>query len=606
MVRKSKTIGGMGAPGSLPAAPGAFSAVAAVAAWKGNLLVVSVSATPPSPMGTTAGAHLYYEDPDQSAGSTLKLDGTTALDGSSLIQGNWAPEDQGQYPYIAAEQPWTFTIADPLPGTSIRVYVQAYGTNFDPVPVRCGQAGATPSSTFTVPPYTAKEGSGVEYEPLVGGITADYPLKQGATMTDQVVTGKKETPVAVYVDLSNLASLPHDFAFAVIGVWDNDPTAAQMIFGAPMSAVGADNMVPLAVQDSVTVPHSFLLDTPTTVRGLTLFAVSLRLISPRAPTTTAYVAGKTPRPGGKATEQWNTIVPGVTPSVHIEVGTTAGTTDFGSALTGSFSSEFHVVNGVWTMEHVDMSKASNLSSQFAMIGDVQTVTNLAANLIVTGELQIGGGANRMSLVKQFDALTGNTLTGIIGDDRPSAANPNGTGFFGAWFKGPFGVGGPDPLHPNFWADSVGNVFITNAWIAGNLIVGSVGSASYASISGVAATFNGTVQCSQLAAGTINAKISITAPIINGATINASFINGDGGSITVSNSMNIGATTIFGPYSNEYGSHSTTLYTPTIKADQFHTTDNVAGATETMDVTVGGGVWRLFFVNGLYTKHTVVA
>ena len=217
-------------------------------------------------------------------------------------------------------------------------------------------------------------------------------------------------------------------------------------------------------------------------------------------------------PHGTAGIQRNTIVPGVTPAVHITVGTTTGVADMAAAMVGSYSSEFCVdqATGLWTMSSIDMTKAANLSSQFAIKGGLQTITNLAADLIVTGELQVGGGG-RMSLIKQFDALTGLVLTGLIGDDRVGPLNPNGSGFYGAWFKGPFGVGGT-PGQPAFGTDSSGNAFFHNVQISGSLIVGQVSQASYAGNSGTATSaetattalnYAGTIQCSQLTAGTIS-------------------------------------------------------------------------------------------------------
>ena len=542
VIRKAITTGGMGMPGGggggTPVAPNPFTIESITAAWSGEVLTVSVQATAPSPIGTTVGGHVYVEDPDQSLTTGLNLTGATPLDGTSLLQGNWNPEDYGQFPFDANQQPWQFTIAEAIPGTSIRVYVQAYSANSDPAPVEYGQTGATPSATFTVPPFVAKVGSGVEYEPLAAGITADYPLKSGSTLTDQNVTGKLETPVAVYVDLSNFAGgVPRRYVFSIIGVWDNDPQANLITFAGPLTAadLGQSGMVALSSPDVVTVPHSFLIDTPKTVMGLTLFVLSGMAISPvssgRGTNPTTSLATRPPAAGvNTTTYRWNSIVPGVTPSAHIQVGTTAGTVDLGSALVGSFSDEFYLLDGVWTMRNVDMTKATGLSSQFAIVGDLQTITNLSANLIITGELQIGGGGQHMSLIKQFDALTGAVLTGLIGDDRQSPSNPSGSGFYGAWFKGPFGVGGT-PAQPAFGADSNGNAYFHNVQISGLLIVGPVSSANVAGTANSAASLSGTISCAQLEANTVAAQISLSAPqIIGGSIVGTSLTINTGSSL----------------------------------------------------------------------------
>ena len=198
--------------------------------------------------------------------------------------------------------------------------------------------------------------------------------------------------------------------------------------------------------------------------------------------------------------------------------------DLGSALVGSFSDEFYLLDGVWTMRNVDMTKATGLSSQFAIVGDLQTITNLSANLIITGELQIGGGGQHMSLIKQFDALTGAVLTGLIGDDRQSPSNPSGSGFYGAWFKGPFGVGGT-PAQPAFGTDSNGNAYFHNVQIDGSLIVGNpvpsarvAGTAATANTANSAASLSGTISCAQLQANTVAVNVGLQAPVINAGQI----------------------------------------------------------------------------------------
>ena len=640
MGRASK-IAGISAPGSgggsTPATPNPFTVASITAAWSGEVLTVSVQVTPPSPLGTTVGGHVYVEDPDQSLTTGLNLTGATPLDGTSLLQGNWNPEDYGQFPFDASQQPWQFTIAEAIPGTSIRVYVQAYSANSDPAPVEYGQTGATPSATFTVPPFVAKVGSGVEYEPLANGITADYPLNPGSTLTDQNITGKLETPVAVSVDLSNFAGgVPRGYVFSIIGVWDNDPQANLITFAGPLTAadLGQTGLVALSSPDAVTVPHSFLIDTPKAVMGLTLFVLSGMAISPgssgRSTNPTTSLATRPPAAGvNTTTYRWNSIVPGVTPSVHIEVGTTAGTVDLGSALAGSFSDEFHLVNGVWTMNNVDLSKATNLGSEFAIVGNLLKLDSVDAKLIISGQLQIGG-AGRMSLIKQFDALTGTVLTGLIGDDRQSPSNPSGSGFYGAWFKGPFGVGGT-PAQPAFGTDSNGNAYFHNVQIDGSLIVGNpvpsarvagtAATAGSANTANSAASLTGTISCAQLQANTVALNVGLQSPVIEaaqifGVTIVGATITGtisitspviNGGVINVSDLMQIGPTTVYATASAEYGSYGTTMYTPTLRADTFLVgPGRTHGATEDVTVAIsGGGIWQLHFHSGIYTGHSVV-
>lgn len=119
-------------------------------------------------------------------------------------------------------------------------------------------------------------------------------------------------------------------------------------------------------------------------------------------------------------------------------------------LVAAVGSEFHFVGGDLLMNHIDMSKATNLSAQFSLVGSTQTINNLSANLLISGLLQIGGGTNKVSLAKFFDTAGTPQLMGFIGDDS------GGSGYVGAWFRR-CGVGGPNPLSPNFFTDAAGNV-----------------------------------------------------------------------------------------------------------------------------------------------------
>jgi hypothetical protein len=131
-------------------------------------------------------------------------------------------------------------------------------------------------------------------------------------------------------------------------------------------------------------------------------------------------------------------------------------------LTGNLvfngSTEFTFTGGVVTMLHVDLSKATNFSTQFSVGSGALTITGRGADVIVAGLLQIGNG--KVSEAKFFD---GASLYGFIGADS--------SGYTGAWFKR-CGIGGPDPLHPAFFADSNGNVAISGSLISGGTIASS--------------------------------------------------------------------------------------------------------------------------------------
>jgi hypothetical protein len=177
-----------------------------------------------------------------------------------------------------------------------------------------------------------------------------------------------------------------------------------------------------------------------------------------------------------------------------------------------------------------MSKATNLSSQFVITGGKTTITNLAASVITTGALQVGG-SGMASQVRIFD--TGSNLIGFVGDDSGSS------GYVGAWFKR-CGIGG-SPLSPGMYADYNGNVvantlYITNSggstgWIGSNagytgawfktVMIGgtSPGSAK------IIADINGNLGISgNLITGTIS-SVTITATTITGTNISGGSISG---------------------------------------------------------------------------------
>jgi hypothetical protein len=475
-------------------------------------LQITIPATAPG--GTAQGGHIYVENPDQSSNPSVLLDGTTPLDGTYYPQGTWTPQDFGQHP--TAGLPWTITIPDASPGQQIRVYVQAYSDQVDAAPIQAGLASETPSALVRVPEYQAdKVGNGLEYEPNV-------KLVSVTKLPDVNNTGKLRTPIAVKVDTAVIGNpAPDGWACEVLMVWDADPD--QDLQSPAKIATGTFSFEEIeryagilpAGADEINDPHTLALDTPTSLLGLTIYVRSLKILS------------QTSARGGAAETTRNrylrnTVVPGVTPSAHITMGTTSGTVDMSAAALDSFSDEFHVVDGEWQMRNVDMSKASRLSDQFAYDSTtgVQKIVNLAAELIITGQLQVGGqvGRSRPPLFKGFD-LSGN-LMWVMGDDRATPSNPGGSGYIGAWFKGPFAVGGTNPFSPKMFCDSAGNMAIS-----GSLIVGAVGSANSANI---AVTINGTIQANQVSAGQFNGlALQLTKNGVT-TTIDNIFDSGDGG------------------------------------------------------------------------------
>ena len=125
----------------------------------------------------------------------------------------------------------------------------------------------------------------------------------------------------------------------------------------------------------------------------------------------------------------NTIQGGVTPSITISVGNTAGVLNLTKADSSTFSSEFQISGGVFK------------------------VLNLSAATVTTGNLQVGGGGSKVPQMKIFDTFS--SLIGFIGDDT------GGSGYVGAWFK-QARVGGTSPSTAPLQADTSGNVTLVGA------------------------------------------------------------------------------------------------------------------------------------------------
>jgi hypothetical protein len=120
------------------------------------------------------------------------------------------------------------------------------------------------------------------------------------------------------------------------------------------------------------------------------------------------------------------------------------------------SNEFHIdASGKWAMNTIDMAKAANLSTQFTLVGNKQTITALDAGTIITGQFQVGGGGNKVSEMKVFD--TSGALIGWIGDDSANS------GYVGGWLKRLL-IGGTSPAGAPLFADASGNVVATTLYI----------------------------------------------------------------------------------------------------------------------------------------------
>src|SRR5229473_415485 len=120
---------------------------------------------------TGKGVHAYLEYPDQSAATGFSLNGTTALDGTSQIGGEWKVQDLGQFADDGTGAIVLTGISAPSETINLRIYLVAYANNVDPKLVRATATGPSPSAvvTITPPPVFAL---GEEYAKIVATIGA--------------------------------------------------------------------------------------------------------------------------------------------------------------------------------------------------------------------------------------------------------------------------------------------------------------------------------------------------------------------------------------------------------------------------------------------------
>jgi hypothetical protein len=170
--------------------------------------------------------------------------------------------------------------------------------------VQAGLAGATPSTTFTLSPLVSNA--------LVAGtnVTVTSGIVSATVLATDSTTGILMWPVLVTV-ATVPSTIPGWCAQLVITWQGADPTvpANQTVVSGVFSAAGTVYGSP----DKIATPHSFAI-TSNTIQALTIWVQS-GLVNAAG----AYV--------------WNNIVPGITPSCVVTVGSANGYTINGVAIT---------------------------------------------------------------------------------------------------------------------------------------------------------------------------------------------------------------------------------------------------------------------------------
>jgi hypothetical protein len=160
--------GGGGVPGQAP--PVSIGTPPAPIPRETDLVEVDVPYTvnPAATPQTYSGCTVYIEDPDMSSGAQAPLDGSTSLDGSAQVSGQWNPlRDQDTH-----KSPVAVLIPEGVVDRTVRIYLAAFGPNSTAQLVRANDTTQTPtpSVVVTIPAVSSTYVSGMEVAWLVTNV----------------------------------------------------------------------------------------------------------------------------------------------------------------------------------------------------------------------------------------------------------------------------------------------------------------------------------------------------------------------------------------------------------------------------------------------------
>jgi hypothetical protein len=162
---------GTGGSGGVPGeAPPVTITGSKVIARETDLVEVDVTYTvnAAATSATYSGCAVYIEDPDISSGAEAPLDGSTTLDGSAQVSGQWNPlRDQDTH-----KSPVAVLIPEGDVDRSVRIYLAAFGPNSTAQLVRANDTTQTPtpSVVVTIPAVSSTYVSGMEVAWLVTNV----------------------------------------------------------------------------------------------------------------------------------------------------------------------------------------------------------------------------------------------------------------------------------------------------------------------------------------------------------------------------------------------------------------------------------------------------
>lgn len=481
------------------------------------MITLTVSVTPPSPIGTFIGCHIYLEVPDQSSGQPYTV-GSSTVGGTTAVTGPWTPIDCGKQVYVASQQPWTLSVAgpptlDPTKDTPARIYCVSFSTSVENQLVEANQTGASPNQTFTL--VSLASGS-----PTAGtnvtGLTTVSGVQVGIVATALApvnVNGKLQTPVEVLVtDIGTAKGWCYELVLTYAG---QDPTLAanQFVVTGVETAAGP---VPSSGSDGVSVPHSFIIPTPTTVTNATVW----------------LIAGLVDASGNF---QGNNLVPGITPQFPITFGSTVGTTDASSVMTATIAASMAVVNGLFGVA------ASGITNSLLGAGAVATINiqNLAitnpllASLCVQAANLASGSVTATAIAAaavgtaaiQNAAITNALIANLaVSGAQIQNATITGANIATATIAGA-NIGTATIAQANMANASIGTAQIQSASITGALIAtatitdANISTCSVSKLTAGTATFTGTVSFTN-SSGNTSVTINASGITLTGASSNS--------------------------------------------------------------------------------------
>lgn len=417
---------------------------------------IEIKYTPPSPLGAFAGTYVQIEAPDQSAADSTPLDGSVALNGATSLAGPKEPLSFGPFAHSDVDGSIRVAIDEPHPlPMACRARLISYSAGI------VNDAATAPTMTFTVAAETtAKRDAATAH-------TANATISIPATTPD----GDPNPFTAVEGGILMTHLWVHQDA-PLDSRWIGSQWVVQDESGTTINASGVE---PGA-------DFELVFKTPTSVQVCTVYAPGAAVIR------------------GTDGVAINPIVPGITPSATVTLGTNAGTLHLGHAILDSVTSALGIIDSVLGV--VDGGITESLIDTFAV-----SSSKIAAGAIATGHIQSGAVTNpkignfAVDSAQIANAAVTNAKIGALAVDTAQIANAAIT------------------------TAKITNLAVTNALIndlaatkitAGTLAAGVI--------------YGGTINATQLNAGTVTVALDLTASRIS--------LNSNG--ITTSINNNTGA------------------------------------------------------------------